>query len=224
MNSGQLQTRSSLIALLVAVAMVILAPLQRPVGAQEQQASSQSETQKLALHNATYEDPTSVPGKTVFSAEDEKFLDDLQRRGIQFFMDEQHPQTGLMPDRARARGGASNNVASIASVGFGLTSMCIGVERGWVKRDDVYARSMRVLRFLRNRAPQEHGHFYHFMDMNTGERVWDCEVSNIDTAILMAGVLTVRQYFPDTELAKLANEVYERVEWTWLMQEEGLCH
>ncbi|CAN5522263.1 glucoamylase family protein [soil metagenome] len=214
----------SWLAALVVGAMVIAAPTPHAMAQEHQaaQTSATSASQKLALHNRTYEDPTSVPGKTVFSAEDEKFLDDLQRRGIQFFMDEQHPETGLMPDRSRAAGGASNNVASIASVGFGLTSMCIGVERGWVKRDDAYERSLRVLKFLRDKAPQEHGHFYHFLDMGTGKRVWNCEVSNIDTAILMAGVLTVRQYFPDTELSALANELYERVEWPWLMKENHL--
>ncbi|MBC8107960.1 MAG: hypothetical protein H7Z14_15335 [Anaerolineae bacterium] len=218
--------RNFLAALVVGAAMMIGAPARLAV-AQERhssQAFAQSEAQKLALHNRTYEDPSSVPGKTVFSAEDEKFLDDLQRRGIQFFMDEQHPETGLMPDRARAKGGASNNVASIASVGFGLTLMCIGVERGWVKKDDAYERSMRVLKFLRDKCKSEHGHFYHFLDMKTGERVWNCEVSNIDTAILMAGVLTVRQYFPNTELSKIANELYERVEWPWLKQgDDVLC-
>jgi hypothetical protein len=81
---------------------------------------------------------------------------------------------------------------------------------------------MRVLRFLRDRAPQEHGHFYHFLDMKTGKRVWNCEVSNIDTALLMAGVLTVRQHFEGTELAMLANDLYERVEWDWLLRPNGL--
>src|SRR5205814_1966995 len=81
-----------------------------------------------------------------------------------------------------------------------------------------YDRSMKVLRFLRDKAPQEHGHFYHFLNMRSGQRVWNCEVSNIDTALLMGGVLTVRQHFKGTDLAELANELYERVEWTWLLR------
>src|SRR3954453_5994602 len=188
-----------------------------------EQARSASAVQHAAADRA-FEDPVSTPGKTVLTAADEKFLDDLEQRGIRFFIDEADPVTGLMPDRIRADGsgnddgGPGKDVASIASVGFGLTALCIGVERGWVPRQDAYDRSMKVLRFLRDKAPQEHGHFYHFLDMPTGGRVWKCEVSNIDTALLMAGVLTVRQYYPDTELAKLANELYERVEWTWLLK------
>jgi hypothetical protein len=175
----------------------------------------------LAKSGLVFEDPASVPGKSVLSPEDEKFLDDLQRRGIQFFIDSTDPETGLMSDRAKADGSKPGDVASIASVGFGLTALCIGVERGWMARQEAYERSLRVLKFLRDRATHEHGHFYHFMEMSTGRRVWECEVSNIDTALLMAGVLTVRQYFPDSELAKVANELYERVEWTWLLEPDG---
>lgn len=163
----------------------------------------------------------TLPGSGVFSAEDEQFLDDLQHRGLQFFLDAQDPVTGLIADRAKADGSKAGDVASIASTGFGLTAFCIGAERGWITRDEAYERSLRVLKFLRDKAPQEHGHFYHFMDMATGQRQWNCEVSNIDTALLMAGVLTARQCFPDTELAKIATELFDRVEWGWLMTDEG---
>ena len=128
-----------------------------------------------------------------------------------------------MPDRAGADGG-EKEVASIASVGFGLTALCIGDERGWVGHQDAYDHSMKVLRFLREKARQEHGHFYHFLNMRTGQRMWNCEVSNIDTALLMAGVLTVRQHFAGTDLASLANELYERVDWPWLLGSDGLLH
>jgi hypothetical protein len=176
---------------------------------------------KLAAQADAYADPQSAPGHGVFTADDEAFLDDLQQRGIRFFIDEADPDTGLVPDRTRANGGPSSGVASIASVGFGLTALCIGDERGWASHDEAYGRSLRVLRFLRDKAPQEHGHFYHFLDMKTGARMWNCEASNIDTALLMAGVLTVREHFPNTELAKLATELYERVDWPWLMTSEG---
>jgi len=179
---------------------------------------------ELAAAGRIYEDPSSAPGKTVLTPDDETFLDDLQRRGIQFFLDEADPVTGLMPDRARATGGRVNEVASIASVGFGLTAICIGVERGWIPRQEGYDRAIRVIRFLKDHGAHQHGYFYHFLDMRTGQRAWNCEVSNIDTALLMAGVLTVRQYFPDTELASLANELYERVDWVWMSNDKGEMH
>jgi hypothetical protein len=128
-----------------------------------------------------------------------------------------------MPDRAKAVGGTSAP-ASIASVGFGLTALCIGDERGWVPHQDAYDRSLRVLSFLRDHAVQEHGYFHHFLDMHTGQRAWKCEISDIDTALLMAGVLTVRQHFPGTELASVADGLYQRVDWGWLQAPDGALY
>jgi hypothetical protein len=187
-------------------------------------ASPQSATE-LAAQSHAYEDPSSFPGKTVLTPEDEKFLDDLQHRGIQFFLDEADPVSGLMPDRARANGGKANDISSTASVGFGLTALCIGAERGWVERTDAYERCLKVIKFLYEKVPHERGHFFHFINMRTGAREWNSEVSNIDTAILMCGVITARQYFPDTELAQVATALYERVDWTWMLDEgNGLLH
>lgn len=180
---------------------------------------------ELAAKDRVFADPKSTPGKTVLSADDEKFLDDLERRGIQYFIDEADPVTGLMPDRARAAGGRANDVSSTASVGFGLTALCIGAERGWIPRQEAYDRCLKVIKFLYEKVPHEHGHFYHFINMGGGGREWKSEVSNIDTAILMAGVLTARQYFPNTELATVANGLYERVDWTWMLdQSNDLLH
>jgi len=178
---------------------------------------------QLAADDDAIENPVSLPGKSSLTARDEKFLDDLESRGIQFFVDEADPATGLMPDRARAAGGAGE-IASVASVGFGLTALCVGDERGWVPHQVAYDHSMKVLRFLRDHGPQNHGYFYHFLDMHTGQRAWNCEVSDIDTALLMAGALTVRQHFPGTELASLANELYERVDWPWLNSPDGTLY
>lgn len=199
------------------------APPAAPAGpAQEgQPTNSDAAAIALAAKSLGYADPKSLPGHGVFSAADEAFLDDLERRGVQFFIDEADPETGLMPDRAHANGGASNEVASTASIGFGLTALCIGESRGWIPRQEAYDRSLRVLKFLRDKAPQEHGHFYHFLNMHTGVRTWECEVSNVDTALLMYGVLVVRQHFPDSEVAKIADELYRAVDWPWLMKEDG---
>lgn len=216
--------------LLVAAAAVLASAVNLASPAEALQPTAQPATRPssavaLAQRSLAYGDPHTLPGKGVFTAEDDAFLEDLTRRGIQFFIDEADPETGLMPDRARADGGPSNNVASTASVGFGLTALCIAEKNGWIERFEAYDRANRVLRFLRDKAPQERGHFYHFLDMRSGERQWECEVSNVDTALLMYGVLVVREHFPGTEVAKLADELYERVDWPWLVDEKtGLLH
>src|SRR5579872_3731865 len=152
-------------------------------------------TTQLAANDWAIENPATIPGKAVLTPTDEKFLDDLESRGIQFYIDFADPVTGLLPDRAKANGAGPGEIASIASVGFGLTALCVGDHHGWVLHQEAYDRSMRVLRFLRYHAPQTHGYFYHWLNMHTGAIEWNSEVSDIDTALLMAGVLTVRQHF-----------------------------
>ena len=154
--------------------------------------------------------------------DEEQFLDELQRRSFLFFHEQADPETGLVRDRAGADGGPSANprsrgVASIASVGFGLTGLCIAERRGWLTRDEASARTLTTLRFLHDRMPHERGFFYHFVDLHTGRRAWNCELSSIDTALLMCGVLTVRQHHRGTEVERLATRLYERVEWPWML-------
>ena len=209
-------TFRSFAAATFAVVMVAQAPRARA-----EQAGQELSPAQLAAGDAAIENPASLPGKSTLTSNDEKFLDDLESRGVQFFVDSADPVTGLMPDRAKANGSGPGEIASVASIGFGLTALCVGDYRGWVPHQEAYDHALRVLRFLRDRAPQEHGYFYHFLDMHTGERAWKCEVSDIDTALLMAGVLTVRQHFAGTELAKIADELYERVDWPWMASPDG---
>jgi hypothetical protein len=160
---------------------------------------------------------TTLPG-----AEVELFLEDLQHRSFNYFWEQSDPQTGLVPDRARIDGSALDedhrDVASIAATGFGLTSLCIGAKRGWINKDQARQRTRNTLRFFANRAFQEHGWFYHWLDAKSGERRWQSEVSSIDTALLLAGVLTARQYFrEDREIVALARKIYERVDFHWML-------
>jgi len=132
---------------------------------------------------------------------DEAFLEDLSRRTFMFFWEQADPQTGIIRDRARTDGSPpderARDIGSIASVGFGLTGMCIAAERGWLPRAQVVDRTRATLRFFAGRMEQEHGWFYHFVNLHTGAREWKSELSSIDTALLLAGVLTVRRCFAD---------------------------
>jgi len=156
------------------------------------------------------------------TSEDQQFLEDLERRSFQYFWAEADPDTGLVPDRARMDGATLDenhrNVASIAATGFGLTGLCIAADRKWVSPDQARERTRNTLRFFANKAFQQHGWFYHWLDAKTGERRWQSEVSSIDTALLLAGVLTARQYFGnDPEIRRLATEIYERVDFHWML-------
>src|SRR2546426_450623 len=156
------------------------------------------------------------------SPPDQEFLEDLSRRSFQFFWDHADPGTGLVLDRARMDGAPelkqNGGTASIAVTGFGLTAVCIGAERGWIAEEQARARVLTTLKFLADRAPSEHGWFYHWMDAKTGARRRGSELSSIDTALLMAGVLTARQQFHnDPEIVRLATRLYERIDFPWML-------
>jgi hypothetical protein len=161
--------------------------------------------------------PSSAQGIPGLSPADEKFLDELERASFRFFWEAADSQTGLVKDRSRADGADPRDVASIAATGFGLTALCIADERGFVPHDQPLERVRTTLRFLHDRLPNEHGFFYHFVRLRTGERVWQCELSSIDTAILLCGVLTCRQHFGGPEIQQLSRKIYERVDWAWML-------
>jgi hypothetical protein len=145
----------------------------------------------------------------------------VARRAFDFFLHETDPHIGLTKDRARLNGGDTYTVASIAATGYALTALPIGVENGWISREGAKQRALVTLRFLHGRMPNVHGWFYHFVDMRTGERVWNCELSSIDTTLLMAGVVAVGQYWPGTEVSRLADALQTRVDWTWMRTDGG---
>jgi hypothetical protein len=163
-----------------------------------------------------------APPQQAISREDDAFLEDLSRRTFMFFWEQADPATGIVRDRSRTDGGPANeqakNIGSIASVGFGLSGMCIAAERGWLPRAQVVDRTRTTLRFFGERMPQEHGWFFHFVNLQTGAREWQSELSSIDSALLLAGVLTVRQCFAgDPEIARLADGIYRRVDFQWML-------
>jgi hypothetical protein len=157
---------------------------------------------------------------------DRAFLDDLRWRAFRFFLEQSDPNTGLVRDRARTDGVVQSahdrDVASIAATGFGLTALCIGAEHNWIPHAEARQRVLTALRFFAERAPSEHGWFYHFMAVATGERKWKCELSSIDTALLVAGILTARQYFVnDREVVALADAIFKRVDFRWMLNGNG---
>ncbi len=147
---------------------------------------------------------------------DEQLLEEIQRAAFLFFWDEASPTTGQVKDRALASGGGTERMSSIAATGFGLTSLCIADHRGYAKSAEIRDRVRNTLRFL-DHMPNEHGFFFHFIDLETGRRWEKCELSSIDSSLLLCGVLTARQYFNDPEIQDLATRIYERVEWPWML-------
>lgn len=151
-------------------------------------------------------------------------LDDLQRRAFEYFETFVHPETGLVADSSRP---ASD--ASIAAVGMALSSYPVAEATGWVRRSEVARRAVAVLRTLhRGRmdggpgAIGNRGFFYHFLDMETGLRTRRCEVSTIDTAILVAGVLVAIGYFDrdnpvEREIRERGEAIYRGVDWAWAL-------
>jgi hypothetical protein len=176
----------------------------------------------LSPASLTYGRRLSIASPPSLSAKDENFLEDLERREFRYFWEQADPNTGLVADRARTDGAPLDEnhqgVASIAATGFGLTAICIAAERQWITREQAKERVRATLRFFSSRAEQFHGWFYHWLDARTGTRRWNSEVSSIDSALLLAGVLTTRQAFrDDKEIVRLATTIYERTDFKWML-------
>ena len=166
--------------------------------------------------------PAAPPTPTSLSPQDGKFLDALIHASFLFFWEQANPQTGLVKDRCNVLAKDTSVAASIAATGFGLTAICIGEKRGFVSHSDARLRVTEALSFLWHKLPTHRGFFYHFANINTGERMWDSEVSSIDTAIVLCGILTCRQHFQDETIAQLAHAIFDRVDWTWLSEDTTL--
>ena len=154
------------------------------------------------------------------TTDDESFLDQLERQGALYFWEQASPHTGQVLDRARHDLGGRRDprrMASIAATGFGLTALCIADKRGYLPHAQVLERVRTTLAWHLNQMPEVHGFLYHFTDIETGERFRQSEVSSIDTAILLCGALTAKGYFDDPQISRLAQQLYERANWSWLL-------
>lgn len=160
---------------------------------------------------------TSSSTQSPFTQAQDQFLETLQNDISLFFWEQASSQTGMIKDRAVATGNDTSVVSSIASTGFGLTGLCIADSRGFVTTTQAQSRVVSALQFLWDTLPNVNGFFYHFVNMNTGARAYQSEVSSIDTAILMCGVLTCSEYFSDPDITDLAGKIYNRVNWPWML-------
>jgi len=164
-----------------------------------------------------------------------RLLGRVERAHFNYFLENQDPKTGFVLDRSDP-----TSPASIAAIGFSLSAYACAVKRGWVSREEALAYTLKVLDTLWT-APQGEtasgtsgyrGWYYHFLEPDTGlratsPRFWNSELSTIDTALLMAGVLFARNYFrgnsaDEVRVRELATKLYERVEWSWMFREDKL--
>jgi len=152
-----------------------------------------------------------------------RVLGRLQRNSFDYFIHETNPANGLVLDKT-----AEGWPASIAAMGMALTVWLVGSWRRFITREDAAQRCLTMLRFLaaseqseRSDATGYKGFYYHFLDMQTGRRAWHCELSSIDTALLIAGALAAAEYFDgdgdEAEIRRLARALYERVDWAWML-------
>jgi hypothetical protein len=163
---------------------------------------------------------TAAPQWTPTAA-DNAFLDELTRAACLYFWEQASPATGQVLDRARNDlSGARDprRMASIAATGFGLAALCIADKRGYLPHDRVVERVRATLAFHLDKLPNVHGFYYHFTDIETGARFNNSvELSSIDSSILLCGVLTARGYFNDAKIKSLATQIYQRVDWPWML-------
>ncbi len=161
--------------------------------------------------------------EAAFQRVDDRVLNQMQKASFGYFLHEFNPVNGLIRDKT-----AADSPCSIAAVGMALTVIPIGVERGFVTRADAARGTLTMLRFFADSEQSQSatatgykGFYYHFLDMETGRRVWRSELSSLDTGILIAGVLTAGQYFThagkaETEIRALSDLLYRRVDWQWM--------
>ena len=148
----------------------------------------------------------------------------LQRDTFGYFQHETNLTNGMVPDNTRT--GAH---ASIAAIGLGLATYPVAVARAFISRDEAVERVLTTLRFFwtspqgtESDATGYKGFYYHFLYMDTGRRAWECELSTIDSTILIAGALTAATYFDqetesEQEIRQLAEDLYRRMDWQWAM-------
>lgn len=147
----------------------------------------------------------------------------IESTSLRYFLEQAHPHTGLVRDQAEnfSKTPDSNRVASLAATGFGLAVISNSATRGLVKPAFARAYCLRVLRFARDHIPRHKGWFLHWVDWESGARVWNSEYSTIDSALFLAGALYAAQIFPHTEIATIANQLYRQTDFNDMLTDGG---
>ncbi len=156
--------------------------------------------------------------KPSLSVERDAFLEQVEEKAFRYFEEQVNPYNGLVRDSASNHDRTSSSgAASIAVVGFALSAYPVAVERGWMSRAKALALTVRTLEFFLHQAPEHEGFFYHFLNITTGERANQSELSPIDTALFLAGALFAAEYYDDAKVRELVWALYERVDFPWMM-------
>ena len=154
-----------------------------------------------------------TPLRASDQAED-AFLDKVQKQAFGYFLENTSEKTGLTLNTTEAHAPATN-----AATGFMLSSLIIGVERGWITKEKAYSMALRTLKTYK-RMEYFNGFNYHYFSVSNGARMWSSEVSCIDTGLFLAGVITIGEYFKDTEVSAIADELFRRTDWGWFLNNE----
>ena len=168
----------------------------------------------------------SSHGKVIYNltSSEERMLDSIQHKTLLFFLNEQHPVKGIVKDRT-----LSKAPCSIAATGFGIPCFAIGAERNWISREQAAGITLKIMRFFLSSVQSTakdvtgyKGFYYHFLKMDSGTREWNCELSSVDTGLLMMGIIFARNYYnkeneSEKQIRLLAAKLLDRIDWKFMV-------
>lgn len=156
---------------------------------------------------------------------DQALIDDLSKRSVMYFWEQSDPNSGLTRDRAPINKNDPSprnfTISSIASTGYALAAYPIGVDQGYLNRQQARTRTINTLNFVHDKLEGHKGWYYHFVDVKTGKREWNSELSSIDSGLLFAGIHMAEGYWQDPEITKLSRKIMDRVDWRWFITDGG---
>ncbi len=163
--------------------------------------------------------PSDTVSATSAAMTDDELLTSVQEAAFRYFYDYGHPVSGLARERL-----GSGDVCTSGGTGFGVMSLIVGSERGFISRDSAAARTLKIIRFLQDTASRYHGAWSHWINGATGETIpfsqFDDGGDLVETAYLIQGLLTARQYYQqtnpvETEIRDRIDQLWQEVEWDW---------